>query len=92
MKRWKISRLLDAYYPVRVKRAQGGRVIGVSVGMFVDTKTSSLSEKRQFMSSTYYVPVSNRKKLASTYLTNESIRLGAKKSRLLNFSALLKLL
>ena len=49
---------------------------------FVDTKTSSLSETGQFMSSTYYVPVRNRKILASTYLTNESVRQGAKKSRL----------
>ena len=57
--------------------------------VFVDTKTSSLSEKGQFMSSTYYVPVRN---LASTYLTNESVRQGAKKSRLLKFSAQLKLL
>ena len=60
--------------------------------MFVDTKTSSLSETGQFMSSTYYVPVRNRKILASTYLTNEGVRQGAKKSRLLKFSALLKLL
>ena len=74
-----------------------GRVIGVSVGclfvcLFVDTKTSSLSETGQFMSSTYYVPVRNRKILASTYLTNESVRQGAEKSRLKIFSALLKLL
>ena len=70
-----------------------GRVIGVSVGwVFVDTKTSSLSETGQFMSSTYYVPVRNRKILASTYLTNESVRQGAEKSRLKNFFALLKLL
>ena len=64
-----------------------GRVIGVSVDVcvFVDTKTSSLSETGQFMSSTYYVPVRNRKILASTYLTNESVRQGAKKSRLFNF-------
>ena len=67
-----------------------GRVIGVSVGclfvcLFVDTKTSSLSETGQFMSSTYYVPVRNRKIFASTYLTNESVRQGAKKSRLFKF-------
>ena len=72
-----------------------GRVIGVSVGclfvcVFVDTKTSSLSETGQFMSSTYYVPVRNRKILASTYLTNESVRQGAEKSRLKIFFALLK--
>ena len=72
-----------------------GRVIGVSVGclfvcVFVDTKTSSLSETGQFMSSTYYVPVRNRKILASTYLTNESVRQGAEKSRLKIFLALLK--
>ena len=69
-------------------------MIGLFVGcsfvcVFVDTKTSSLSETGQFMSSTYYVPVRNR---ASTYLTNESVRQGAKKSKLLKFSALLKLL
>ena len=74
-----------------------GRVIGVSVGclfvcLFVDTKTSSLSETGLFMSSTYYVPVRNRKILASTYLTNESVRQGAEKSRLKKFFALLKLL
>ena len=69
-------------------------MIGVSVGMFVclcvfvDTKTSSLSETGQFMSSTYYVPVRNRKILAPTYLTNESVRQGAKKSRLLKISSL----
>ena len=68
-----------------------GRVIGVSVGclfvcLFVDTKTSSLSETGQFMSSTYYVPVRNRKILASTYLTNESVRQGAEKSRIKIFS------
>ena len=51
----------------------------------VDTKTSGLSETGQFMSSTYYVPVRNRKILASTYLTNESVRQGVKKSRLFNF-------
>ena len=34
----------------------------------LDTKTSSLSETGQFMSSTYYVPVRNRKILASTYM------------------------
>ena len=50
------------------------------VCLFVDTKTSSLSETGQFMSSTYYVPVRNRKILASTYLTNESVRQGAEKS------------
>ena len=64
-------------------------MIGVSVGMFVcvfvDTKTSSLSETGQFMSSTYHVPVRNRKILASTYLTNESIRQRAKKSRHFKF-------
>ena len=42
-----------------------GTVIDVSVGvfmcLFVDTKTSSLSETGQFMSSTYYVPVRNQK-------------------------------
>ena len=58
-------------------------MIGVSVGMFVcvfvDAKMSSLSETGQFMSSTYYVPVRNRK--ISTYLTNESVRQGAKKSK-----------
>ena len=53
--------------------------------LFVDTKTSSLSETGQFMSSTYYVPVRNRKILASTYLTNESVPQGAKKSRLFKF-------
>ena len=61
-------------------------MIGVSVGMFVcvfvDTKTSSLSETGQFMSSTYYVPV---KILVSTYLTNESVLQGAEKSRLFKF-------
>ena len=61
------------------------------VCVFVDTKTSSLSETGQFMSSTYYVPVRNRKILASTYLTNESVRQGAKKGRLSNFSALLNI-
>ena len=69
------------------------RVIGgpsdVCVCVFVDTKTSSLSETGQFMSSTYYVPVRNR---VSTYFTNESVRQGAKKSRLITFFALLKLL
>ena len=60
------------------------------VCVFVDTKTSSLSETGQFMSSTYYVPVRNRKILASTYLTNESVRQGAEKSRLKIFFALLK--
>ena len=54
------------------------------VCLFVDTKTSSLSETGQFMSSTYYVPVRNR---ASTWLTNESVLQEAEKSRLLNFSA-----
>ena len=80
-------------YPVRTKRAQGVvRMIGLSVGcvclfvcVFVDTKTSSLSVTGQFMSSTYYVPVRNRKILACTYLMNESVRQGAKKSRLFNF-------
>ena len=67
-------------------------VVCLFVCVFVDTKTSSLSETGQFMSSTYYVPVRNRKILASNYLTNESVRQGAKKSRLSNFSALLKLL
>ena len=62
------------------------------VCVFVDTKTSSLSETGQFMSSTYYVPVRNRKILAFTYLTNESVRQGAEKSRLKIFFALLKLL
>ena len=70
-------------------------MIGVSVGLFVcvclclfvDTKTSSLSETEQFMSSTYYVPVRNR---ASTYLTKESVRQGAKKSRHFKFFGSLK--
>ena len=46
------------------------------------------------MSSSYYIPVRNRKILSSTYLTNESVRVrqGGKKSRLLKFSVLLKLL
>ena len=71
---------------------QNTLVVCLFVCVFVDTKTSSLSETGQFMSSTYYVPVRNRKILASTYLTNESVRQGAEKSRLKIFFALLKLL
>ena len=86
-----------AFLPRAREARTRGRVIGVSVGclfvcLFVDTKTSSLSETGQIMSSTYYVPVRNRKILASTYLTNESVRQGAEKSRLKIFFALLKLL
>ena len=70
-------------------------MIGVSVGMFgcvfVDTKTSSLSETGQFIRSTYYVPVRNRKILASTYLTNESVHQGAKKSKRFKFFGSLKI-
>ena len=64
-----------------------GRVIGVSGCLFVCLFVCLWTQKRatgQFMSSTYYVPVRNRKILACTYmyLTNESVRQGAKKSRL----------
>ena len=59
------------------------RVIGVSVGMFVCVFVATKP---------YYAPVRNRKILASTWLTNESVLQEAEKSRLLNFSALLKLL
>ena len=58
------------------------------VCVFVDTKTSSLSETGLFMSSTYYVPVSNRKILASRYLTNESVRQGAEKQTLKMFRSI----
>ena len=78
----------QTYYPVARTR---GRVISVSVGMFVclflclfvcGHKNEQLSETGQFMSSTYCGPVRNRNEtLASTYLTNESVRQGAKKSR-----------
>ena len=53
---------------------------------------STLSETGQFMSSTYYVRVRNRKILASICFTNESVLQEAEKSRLLKFSVLLKLL
>ena len=63
------------------------------VCVFVDTKTSSLSETGQFMSSTYYVPVRNRKILVSRYLTNESVYVREpRKADFSNFFALLKLL
>ena len=61
---------------------QNTLVVCLFVCLFVDTKTSSLSEAGQFMSSSYYVLVRNRK---ITYLTNESVRQGAKKSRLFKF-------
>ena len=69
----------------REARTSDWSVRRMFVCLFVDTKTSSLSETGQFMSSTYYVPVRNRKILASTYLTNESVPQGAKKSRLFKF-------
>ena len=60
------------------------------VCLFVDTKTSSLGESRAVYE-LYLLRTSQKSKiLASTYLTN--VRQGAKKSRLFNFSALLKLL
>ena len=72
------ERRVAALLPRAREACTRGRVIGVSgclfVCVFVDTKTSSLSETGQFMSSTYYVPVRNRKILASTHLTNESVR------------------
>ena len=74
------------------------RVIGVSVGMFVcllwtqkHAKMSTLSEVGQHMSSTCYVGVRNEKILASTYLTNESVHQGAKKSRLFKLFCSLKI-
>ena len=55
------------------------------VCVFVDTKTSTLIEIGQHMSSISYVRVRNRKIFASRYLTNESVHQGAKKSRIFKF-------
>ena len=68
-------------------------MIGVSVRMCVcGPKNEQFERNRAVMSSTYYVRVSNRKILASTCLTNESVLQEAEKTRLLKCSALLKLL
>ena len=68
-------------------------MIGLSVGcLFVDKKMCTLCETGQFMSSTYYVRVRNRNFFASTWLTNKSVLQEAEKSRLIKFSAPLKLL
>ena len=51
---------------------------------------STLSETWQFMSSTYYIRVRNRKIIASTYLMKESVL--REKQDFKNISAFLKLL
>ena len=65
-------------------------MIGLSVGcwFFLDKKMNTLAKQGSFMSSTYYVRVRNRKILASTCLTNESV---LQEAKLLNCFALLKL-
>ena len=63
------------------------------VCVLVDTKTSSLqlSETGQFMSSAYYVPVRNRKILASTTSRTRAYIREPRKADVSSFLALLKL-